>query len=68
MFGAFELEGGQIENLAALKIKGGLAGEILAARTLQAAVKLQVCGPVAGLEGAAGMTGLAARFASGLLA
>jgi len=42
MFGAFELKGGQIENLAALKIKGGLAGEILAARTtLQASVQLQ---------------------------
>ncbi len=49
MFDAFELEGGQIENLAALKINGGLAGEILAARTLQAAVQLDVRGRVAGL-------------------
>jgi hypothetical protein len=68
MFGAFELEGGQIENLAALKIKGGLVGEILAARTLQARVDLDVCGRVAGLERATGMAGLAARFAAGLLA
>src|SRR5439155_9343924 len=68
MFGAFELEGGQIENLAALKINGGLSGEILAARTLQAAVRVNVRGRVAGLEGATGMAGLAARFAAGLLA
>jgi len=31
MFGAFELERGQIENLASLKINGGFLGEILAA-------------------------------------
>jgi hypothetical protein len=68
MFGAFELEGGQIENLASLKIKGGLSGEILAARTLQTWMYLDALGRVAGLEGATGMAGLAARFAAGLLA
>jgi hypothetical protein len=64
MFGAFELEGWQIENLAALKIKGGLSGEILAAQTLQTPVKLEMLGLVAGLQRAAGMARLATGFAA----
>ena len=68
MLGAFQFQGRQIEDLAALKVKGGFFGEILAALTLQQWVNLDVLGSVVELESAARVAGLAARFATGLFA
>ena len=60
MLGAFQFQGRQIKDLAALKINGGLMGEIFAALTLQQGMNLRVLGSVAELEGAARVARLAA--------
>ena len=66
MLGALQFQGRQVEYLAALKIQGGFAGEILATvSTLLQRLNLEVLGPVAEGERAAGMTGLAAGLAIG---
>ncbi len=68
MFGAFQLEGRQVEDLAAFKVQGGLLGEILATLTLLQGMNLGVLGVVAEPEGVPGVTRLTPRFAAGLLA
>ena len=68
MFGAFQFQRRQIEDLAALKINGGLTGEIFAALTLQQGMNLCVLGIVAELQSAARVAGLAAWFAARLFA
>jgi hypothetical protein len=68
VLGAFQFQGRQIEDLAALKVNGGLLGEIFAALTLQQGMDLEVVRSVAAFESAAGMPGLAARFTAGLFA
>ena len=68
MFGALQLEGRQVEDLAAFKVHDRLFGEILAALALLQGMNLDVLGMVAEREGAPGVARLAARFAAGLLA
>ena len=68
MFGAFQLEGRQVEDLAAFKIDGGHLGKILAAGAFEQGMNLGVLGLVTEREGAAGVAGLATGFAARLLA
>jgi hypothetical protein len=68
MLGAFQFQRRQIEDLAALEVKGRLPGQILPARALEQGMDLGVLGRVGELERAAGMAGLAAGLAAGLLA
>jgi hypothetical protein len=68
MLGAFQFQGRQVEDLAALEIHGGFSGEILTARTFQQGVNLDVLGRIAELKRATGMARLAPGFAAGLFA
>ena len=68
MFGAFQLEGRQVEDLAAFKVGGGHFREILAAGAFEQGMNLGVLRLVTEREGAPGVAGLATGFAPGLLA
>jgi len=68
MFRAFQGQGRQVEDLAALIIQGGFFGEILPTLTLQQGMNPDVLGRVAGLERASRVPGLSARLAARLLA